>query len=201
MANEVAPADRTLRACAAGFALALAACARPPAPPVHPSAGDVSLDATEAAAAEAHLLFADAVPTTAASAGSATSTSAAAPTTATAPEARGGGTGRTVGWVLVSVGSAATALAIGTSFLMLHRNSVRSDECNAQKLCSRAGLEANSALKSLGGWNAGAWALGVVGLGAGAFLVLSNPTGKSEPTAIGISPNGSGMGLDLRSAF
>ena len=46
---------------------------------------------------------------------------------------------------------------------MLYEDSVRSDDCNAQKVCSPTGLAANSRLRSLGGWNAGLWAVGPLG--------------------------------------
>ena len=84
---------------------------------------------------------------------------------------------------------------------MLYDNSVRSDECNAQKICSPRGIDANSRLDALAPWNAAAWAVAVVGIGAGAYLILSNPPESQKTTAIGVGPDGSGMGLNLRSTF
>ena len=113
--------------------------------------------------------------------------------------------GRTAGWIFVAVGAEAATVALVTSVMLLHDNSVRSSECNAQKACSVDGVDANSRIRSLVNWNAGAWAVAAVGLGAGAYLVLSNPRHADQAgatrTAIGVAPNGSGVGLDLRSSF
>ena len=109
---------------------------------------------------------------------------------------------RTHGWIIVGLGAQAGAVAIATSVMMLHQSSVRDRECDAQKVCSQAGLDANTKLHSLAGWNAGAWTLAAVGLGVGAFIVITNPRESAAPrTAVGLAPNGSGLGLDVRSQF
>jgi hypothetical protein len=84
--------------------------------------------------------------------------------------------------------------------MMLHDKSVRDSQCNGN-VCSQAGLDANAQLSALAGWNAGAWAVAAVGVGVGAFLVISNPSTGAPKTAVGIAPNGSGVGLDVRSRF
>ncbi len=108
-------------------------------------------------------------------------------------ESRSDGAARVAGWVVVSVGVEAAVVATVTSFMMLHRDSVRSDNCDASKHCTEAGIEANNALRSLGPWNAGAWALAAVGIGVGAWLVLSNPPDDGVRTAIGVGPGGVGL--------
>jgi hypothetical protein len=108
---------------------------------------------------------------------------------------------RAFGWVSVAVGAQAAVIAITTSFMMLYENGVRSDECNSQKICSPRGIDANSRIDALAGWNAASWAVAVVGIGAGAYLILSNPPESQKTTAIGVGPDGSGMGLNLRSTF
>jgi hypothetical protein len=102
---------------------------------------------------------------------------------------------RTYGWTSVSLGALSGAVAIGTSAMMLHQNSVRSSDCDAQKQCTQAGLNANSQLSALSGWNAGAWVLTAAFLGVGAYLLLTNPPdeGYGGSTAITVGPGGAGL--------
>lgn len=105
------------------------------------------------------------------------------------------------GWMLIGVGGAAGLIAIGTSIVMLHDASVRSDNCDASKVCNSAGLSANNEISQLSGWNIGAFAVAAVGLGVGAFLVLTHPSDKEMGTQVGIAPTGTGTGFVLRSTF
>ena len=107
---------------------------------------------------------------------------------------------RVWGWVAVSVGVEAAILATVTSFMMLHQNSVRGDNCT-DKVCSPDGLAANGKLADLAGWNAVAWGVAVVGVGAGTFLLLTNPSDRALGTQVGVGPTGSGSGLLLRGSF
>ena len=111
------------------------------------------------------------------------------------------GSARTAGWITLAIGAQAAAFALGTSGILLYANGVRSSQCSDQKVCSQEGVDANSRIKSLSGWNAGAWAVAAVGLGVGAYLLISNPPDSDKRTAIGVGPNGSGVGLNLRSIF
>ncbi len=115
-------------------------------------------------------------------------------------ERRGRHLARSVGYVSLGVGAVAGAVAIGTSVLMLGDKSDRDANCT-DKVCNAEGVTANSRLADLGGWNAGAWAVAVLGAGAGAFLLLTNPADPERGTAVGVSPTGSGAGLTLRSSF
>ena len=108
---------------------------------------------------------------------------------------------RTWGWVLFSVGAEGAILAGITSFMMLHDKSVRDDNCDANKVCSQAGLAANGDIASLAWWNVGAWAVAGAGLGVGGLLLLTSHPAGAEHVAIGISPSGSGIGLGARGAF
>jgi hypothetical protein len=107
---------------------------------------------------------------------------------------------RAWGWVALSVGAEAAVLATVTSFMMLHENGVRGSDC-VDKVCSQDGVSANAKLGDLVGWNAAAWGVAVVGVGAGAFLVLTNPSDKALGTQVGIGPTATGSGLLLRGAF
>jgi hypothetical protein len=109
--------------------------------------------------------------------------------------------GRTWGWSLVAVGASFGAIALGTSYLMLRDKSTEDANC-VGKVCNGAGLSANGELAGLGGWNLATWIVGVVGTGAGIYLLLTNPTDKAMGTQIEIAPTSSGGGgVSLRRAF
>ena len=163
-------------------ALAVAGCAASPPPRALASPGG--------AATAPHPLVAEATP---------------APPEATPPqEPRDDHQSRQVnrawGWVVWSVGAEAAILAGVTSFMMLHQNSVRSDDC-ANKVCSPDGLAANVKLGDLAVWNAVGWGVAVVGVGAGAFLLLTNPSDKALGMQVGVGPTATGSGLLLRGGF
>ena len=101
----------------------------------------------------------------------------------------------------MGVGTSAGFVAAVTSVIMLHDKSVRDAHCDASKACSPAGLNADAGIANTSGWNIGTWALAAVGLGVGAFLLLSNQGDLQPETQIGVAPIGSGGGLSLRSGF
>jgi hypothetical protein len=103
---------------------------------------------------------------------------------------------RAIGWVAVAVGGEATAIAVITSFMMLHDNDVRNTDC-PNKVCTQSGIQANTSLHQLEGWNAAAWVVGAIGIGGGAFLLLTNPSDRALHTQVGVTPGG----LLLRGAF
>lgn len=183
--------------------LALQACAAQPSPPPR-------------------LVLAEAVPASAATtnaagaagAASAPSTEPTAQTNAepsyapssgqssSSPPARG--MGRTWGFITLAVGAEAAAVAIVSSFLVLREDVIRGNGCNAQNVCSHAALDANTKIDGLLGWNTAAWVAAAVGLSAGAYLVITNPADAPyapRTTAIGVGPNGSGVGLNMQGTF
>jgi hypothetical protein len=103
---------------------------------------------------------------------------------------------RVWGWVSLAAGVQGAGLAAVTSFMMLHQNSIRNADCT-DKACTTTGLNANREIDSLAPWNAGAWIVGVAGVGIGAFLLLSNPSDKELGVQVGVSPGGA----ILRGAF
>jgi hypothetical protein len=105
-------------------------------------------------------------------------------------------TNRTLGWIAVAVGAEALVAALVTSAVMLHENDVRNSNCS-NKVCTPLGLDANTQLQQLGPWNTAAYIVGAVGLGAGAFLLLTNPAEKEGRTEVGVAPGG----LTLRGSF
>jgi hypothetical protein len=133
---------------------------------------------------------------------------AAAPTPAAPPpsseppaERHSNRTLRSVGWISLAIGAGAAVVAVGTSLLILHEKGVRSDNCDANKVCVLDGSDANNSIGSNVGWNTASWIVAAVGVGAGAFLLLTNPKEPSRSAAVGVSPAGSGLGLSFRGAF
>jgi hypothetical protein len=107
---------------------------------------------------------------------------------------------RVAGWVSLGVGAEAAILAAVTSVMILHQKSVRDDDCDAHRMCSAAGLGANSTIDSLVAVNTVSWVVAAAGLGAGTVLLLTHPP-DPRATAITLSPAGSGLGLGIRSSF
>ena len=103
---------------------------------------------------------------------------------------------RTTGWIATSIGAGAGILALGTSILMLKDKGDRDSNCS-DKVCNPNGITANSQLSDLGPWNAAVWVVAAAGLGAGAFLLFTNPADDGRSTQVGVTPGG----LSLRSTF
>jgi hypothetical protein len=108
---------------------------------------------------------------------------------------------RMAGWISLGIGGSAALIALGTSIVMLRDKSNRDSGCDANKVCTAAGFTANNELGQLVGWNIGAFAVAAVGLGVGAFLILTNPSDREMGTQVGIAPTGSGTGFVFRSTF
>jgi hypothetical protein len=108
--------------------------------------------------------------------------------------------GRTWGWSLVSVGAAFGAIALGTSYLMLHDKSTEDSNCS-NKVCNAEGINANGELAALGPWNLVTWVVGIAGAGAGVYLLVTHPSDKATGTQIEVTPTSSGAGLTLRRTF
>ncbi len=204
--------SRAPRAVAFIAALSLAACASRSAPPAETPASIAARTPTSAAPA----------PRTQEQAATAQAVAASGPDNAYSDTADNSAW-RDRGWVFVAVGSAAGVVALGTGLLMLTNMSTRSSNCSDAKVCNADGYNANTQIGNLGGVNAAAFGIAAVGIGVGAFLVLSHPLKRGEEkttepkaknaatrdsrdttsgsTALGISPTGSGIGLNLKGSF
>jgi hypothetical protein len=99
---------------------------------------------------------------------------------------------RTFGWVSLAIGGESAIVAAVTSILMLEDKSTRDSGCNAQKVCSTDGYNANIQLSAAAGWNAGAWVVAAAGIGIGAYLILSHPV--AEHVRVSVSPAGATLG-------
>jgi hypothetical protein len=105
------------------------------------------------------------------------------------PEHVGRQTNRALGWIAVAIGGEAAAVALVTSAIMLRQSSIRNDHCDAQHVCSQAGLDANTQLSQLGGWNTAAYFVAAVSLGLGVYLLLTNPSDRAV-AEVGVGPSG-----------
>jgi hypothetical protein len=110
-------------------------------------------------------------------------------------------TRRTLGWISLAIGIEAAAIAVTTSFMLLHEKSILDDNCNAQKQCSRAGIDAQEPIRQTVPWNTGSWIVAAAGVGAGTVLLLTSRRESGRSTALAISPSPAGLALGLRSQF
>jgi hypothetical protein len=85
--------------------------------------------------------------------------------------------------------------------MLLHEKAVRDEECNAQKLCSQRGLDANGSIATVVGWNTAAWIVMAAGLGAGAYLLFTNRPDSKPSATIAVAPNPKGIEIGLHGAF
>ncbi|HEX7670863.1 MAG TPA: hypothetical protein VF395_14810 [Polyangiaceae bacterium] len=92
--------------------------------------------------------------------------------------------GKTLGYVLGGVGIAGVVTGIVAGTLMLHQKSVLDDNCNADRKCNPAGLDAASAGHTLGIVTTVGLVTGALGLGGGAyFLFTAAPARDGTSTA------------------
>jgi hypothetical protein len=108
--------------------------------------------------------------------------------------------GSTLGWVLGGIGVAGLAVATVTGVMILGKNSTASSHCE-NNLCDAEGMDAAQSGKDLIPINTVAWAVGVVGIGSGAVLLLtSGPSSPSGESASRPSPP-RGIGIQLGGTF
>jgi hypothetical protein len=118
----------------------------------------------------------------------------------TAPEPEPSNLKRTIGFVVGGLG--VTGLVVGgvTGGIMLDKRGVVDDHCDPEtKRCDPEGLEAADSGKSLATVNAIAFAAGVVGVGAGLFLILTSGGQPKAQVSAGALPGGAN--ISLRTSF
>jgi hypothetical protein len=99
---------------------------------------------------------------------------------------------RAFGWLSLAIGGESAIVATATGIIMLEAKSSRDSGCNAQKVCSSVGFNANNQIDSTEVWNAGAFVLAAAGLGIGTYLLLSHPI--AEHARVSVSPTGVTLG-------
>jgi hypothetical protein len=109
---------------------------------------------------------------------------------------------RTLGFVIGGIGIVGLATAGVTGAMLLSRDQKIKDNC-PNKECNREGRDLIDGNKPLFAINAVAWGVGVVGLGVGAYLVLSSKSGAETPTETAVGPTlmPGGAGLSLGRSF
>ena len=85
---------------------------------------------------------------------------------------------RTAGWVVGGVGLAGLTVSLVTGMMVLDKKSTVDDECT-DDVCSSTGDEAASSGRTLSTVSTAAFVVGAVGLGVGAYLLLSAPSGTA----------------------
>jgi hypothetical protein len=115
------------------------------------------------------------------------------------PAAGAGTRSRTLGWVVGGVGVVGIGVGAATSVILSGKKSTVETEC-PNNVCTPAGLDAANSGKSLLVVNAVAWAVGAVGLGVGAYLLLA-PGPRPVTTGLAVSADSRGAGLSYRGSF
>lgn len=97
------------------------------------------------------------------------------------------------GYIVGGAGVGAVTLGVITGILTLNEKSTANENCNTLKgTCNQQGVDANDAGETLGAVSTLGFTLGLVGIGAGAYLLLTSPTvvpkaaRRSVPAADGL---------------
>lgn len=133
--------------------------------------------------------------------GDATEIAVAAPTGAPVPSSSAAqslqpppasrGNKRTFAYALGGVGLAGVATGIVTGAMLMSRKKTVDDHCSADGACDPTGADAADSGKTLVPINTVAWAIGALGLGAGAyFYVTATPTTSSRGASSNAAPTG-----------
>lgn len=121
-------------------------------------------------------------------------TPGAPPASSSSHDAKGSGT-RTLGFVLGGVGVAGLGVGAVTGMMVLGKKKTVDANCDDRRLCSQAGTDAASAGHSLQIISNVGWVVGVVGVGVGAYFVLSGGQSSSSSTRAGVTPIPAGAAI------
>ena len=98
------------------------------------------------------------------------------------------------------VGIAGAVVGGVAGVMTLQKKSIANDECDdALKICSAEGKDANDAGRTLGAISTVGFVVGALGLGAGAYFLLTDPGGKE--TALGVHPGAGGGFVSVRRSW
>jgi hypothetical protein len=118
------------------------------------------------------------------------------------PAATTGNGRRTAGYIVGGIGAAGLLTGIVTGVMALGKKSTVDDHCaETTKRCDREGFDAAESGGKLATVSTIGLAVGVVGLGAGAYLLLSGESGKREGTAFVPAVGPGGLSLGVRHRF
>jgi tetratricopeptide (TPR) repeat protein len=105
-----------------------------------------------------------------------------------------GARSRNLGWVLGGLGVLGLGTAVLTGALLANANSLVEADCPNKMCRTQAGVDAASSGQTLLVVNGAAWIAGGLGLGVGAYLILSNgPPTSSTGLVPAVGPNGASL--------
>jgi hypothetical protein len=107
---------------------------------------------------------------------------------------------RTIGLVVGGVGLVAVAVGAVTGIMTIERKNLVDDNCHDQ-VCNPEGVAAASEGRTFSIVSTATFAAGIVGLGVGAYLILSSGPASSGATAVGPAMGPGGAGLKLVRSF
>jgi hypothetical protein len=111
-------------------------------------------------------------------------------------------TSRTLGWVLGGVGLAGVGTGVVTGLMIASKQRTVDSDCSADKTCaSQRGLDAASSGKTLLIANTAAWIVGGLGLGLGAYFVISGSRSSRTTTALAPTVGADGAALSWLGTF
>ena len=118
------------------------------------------------------------------------------------PADRGTGSGqRTFGFAIGGIGVAGLATSLITGALVISHKSTVEEECSGGR-CTQAGLDAADSGKTLSTISTIAFGVGAVGIGVGAYLILSaKDDERAYAPHLGIRTAASGAALELGGTF
>ncbi|HEX7452985.1 MAG TPA: hypothetical protein VF294_11900 [Polyangiaceae bacterium] len=111
--------------------------------------------------------------------------------------ARGGSSGRRLGFVLGGVGVAGLGVATITSLMVASKKSAVDAGCQPDKSCTSSGLAAAHSGRTLEIVSNVGWVVGAAALGAGAYLLLTSGASSKPSTAVALLPSPAGGQLSL----
>ena len=98
----------------------------------------------------------------------------------------------TLGYVVGGIGVAGLVVGGVTGVMVLGKKSTVDDNCDANKICNREGADAADAGRTLGTVSTIGFVVGAVGVGLGAYLVLSSDNKEQPRTMLApaVAPDG-----------
>lgn len=110
---------------------------------------------------------------------------------------------RLVGWSAAGLGVASLWVGSVTGLFAIDREATRHDNCDAQNACNATGVAAAQSGKTFATVATITLAAGIVGVGAGVYLVATNPPGRGKTgvTSFGAIPLPGGGAVSVRHRF
>jgi hypothetical protein len=105
---------------------------------------------------------------------------------------------RTVGYVAAGVGGLGLVIGTVSGLMALGKKRVAEDNCSDElRLCNQTGKDANDTGRTLATVSTIGFAVGVVGVGVGAYFILAGGEGSQSDTALAAGVSGTSAGLSL----